>query len=60
MQNHGVFTIGKDARQAAKMAIEVEQIAKITCFAMLLGNPIILSEEQVNQVANVYQNEYGQ
>ncbi len=60
MQNHGVFTIGKDAYHATKMAIEVEQIAKITCFASLLGNPIVLDDEQVNAFAYVYQNVYGQ
>jgi len=35
MQNHGVFTIGKDAHQATKVAIEIEEIAKITYFALL-------------------------
>jgi L-ribulose-5-phosphate 4-epimerase len=60
MQNHGIFTIGKNAQQAVKMAIEVEQIAKITCFATLMGNPILLNEEQVNDVSNLYKNVYGQ
>jgi L-ribulose-5-phosphate 4-epimerase len=60
MQNHGVFTIGKDAQQAAKMAVEVEQIAKITYFAQLLGDPIIMSQDQIDQVANIYNNIYGQ
>jgi L-ribulose-5-phosphate 4-epimerase len=60
MQNHGVFTIGKDAHQAAKMAVEVENIAKITYMAMLLGDPILLSEDGFNQVSNIYHNVYGQ
>ena len=28
MQNHGVFTIGYDARHAAKVAVELEEVAK--------------------------------
>jgi L-ribulose-5-phosphate 4-epimerase len=60
MQNHGVFTIGKDATQAIKMAIEIEEIAKITFFAQLMGNPIALTDDQVNMIANIYQNVYGQ
>ena len=60
MQNHGVFTIGKDAHQATKVAIEIEEIAKITYFALLRGNPIILTEEQIKEIQGLYDNIYGQ
>jgi L-ribulose-5-phosphate 4-epimerase len=60
MQNHGVFTIGKDAQQATKMAIEVEEIAKITYLALLRGEPKILSEEDLLKTQSLYQNDYGQ
>jgi L-ribulose-5-phosphate 4-epimerase len=60
MQNHGVFTVGDSPRQAAKMAIEVEEIAKITHLAMLKGDPILLSREQLAQTGDLYQNIYGQ
>lgn len=60
MQNHGVFTIGKSARQATKMAVEVEEIAKITHLALLRGQPIILTAEQVAEVAELYAHNYGQ
>jgi L-ribulose-5-phosphate 4-epimerase len=60
MQNHGVFTIGKDARRAVKMAIEVEEIARITYFALLLGKPIILTEQQVQEIWEMYNLDYGQ
>jgi L-ribulose-5-phosphate 4-epimerase len=60
MQNHGVFTIGKSAQQATKMAIEVEEIAKITHLAMLHGKPIMLTAEQVDYMVDLYQNKYGQ
>lgn len=60
MQNHGVFTIGKDARQATKMAVEVEEIAKITHLAMTRGKPIVLTPGQINEMVALYANQYGQ
>jgi L-ribulose-5-phosphate 4-epimerase len=60
MQNHGVFTIGSSAQQATKMAVEVEEIAKITYLALLRGEPILLTQSQVDYMVNLYQNEYGQ
>ena len=60
MQNHGVFTIGNSPKQAAKMAVEVEDIAKITHLAMLRGQPIILTQEQLDQMEDLYENLYGQ
>jgi L-ribulose-5-phosphate 4-epimerase len=60
MQNHGVFTIGSSPQQATKMAIEVEEIAKITHLAMQRGNPILLNTEQIEYMVDLYQNNYGQ
>jgi L-ribulose-5-phosphate 4-epimerase len=60
MQNHGVFTIGSSPQQATKMAVEVEEIAKITHLAMLRGQPIMLRPDQIDYMVNLYQNVYGQ
>ena len=60
MQNHGVFTIGSSPQQATKMAVEVEEIAKITHLAMLRGQPIVLTTDQVDYMVDLYRNEYGQ
>ena len=60
MQNHGVFTIGKDAKQATKMAIEVEEIAEITHLALMRGKPIMLTQEQIDEIAELYAHDYGQ
>ncbi len=60
MQNHGVFTIGDSPRQAAKMAIEVEEIAKITHLALLKGEPIRLTPAQLAETGDMYANVYGQ
>ena len=60
MQNHGVFTIGASPRVAAKMAVEVEEIAHITHLALLRGQPIMLTAEQVAEMAHLYAYDYGQ
>ncbi len=60
MQNHGVFTIGDSARQATKIAVEVEEIAHITHLAMLRGQPIMLTQEQIAEMVDLYTNSYGQ
>jgi L-ribulose-5-phosphate 4-epimerase len=60
MQNHGVFTIGSSPQHATKMAVEVEEIAKITHLAMLRGQPIVLRPDQIDYMVNLYQNVYGQ
>lgn len=60
MQNHGVFTIGDSPKQATKMAVEVEEIAKITHLAMLRGQPFILTPEQLGETGDMYSSLYGQ
>ena len=60
MQNHGVFTIGASPQQATKLAVEVEEIAKITHLALLRGQPIGLTADQINYMVDLYRNEYGQ
>ena len=60
MQSHGVFTIGDSAAQATRVAVEVEEMAKIAHFAMQIGTPIILTDEQIEEVSSGYQNNYGQ
>ncbi len=60
MQNHGVFTIGDSPRQAAKMAVEVEEVAKITHLAMLKGQPIRLTPQQLAETGEMYRTVYGQ
>ena len=60
MQNHGVFTIGSSPQEATKMAVEVEEIAKITHLAMLRGQPIQLNADQVDQMVDLYTHKYGQ
>jgi L-ribulose-5-phosphate 4-epimerase len=60
MQSHGVLTIGHSASHATRIAVEVEEIAKITHLAMLVGSPIVLTPQQVAEIQWVYDNTYGQ
>jgi L-ribulose-5-phosphate 4-epimerase len=60
MQNHGVFTIGSSAQQATKMAVEVEEVAKITHLAMLRGQPILLTPAQIDHMVDYIRIKYGQ
>ncbi|MCC6955153.1 MAG: class II aldolase/adducin family protein [Anaerolineales bacterium] len=60
MQNHGVYTFDKTVWKATVLAAEVEDLAKITHFAMLHGNPIILTPEQVAEFQQIYHTLYGQ
>lgn len=60
MRSHGVFTIGRSASQATRVAVEVEEIAKIAHLAMLRGTPIVLTEGQIAETMWVYTSKYGQ
>ncbi len=60
MQNHGVFTIGKDARAALKAAVMVEDAARTMFYAFQLGEPIPIPDEMVARLHRRYTQEYGQ
>jgi L-ribulose-5-phosphate 4-epimerase len=60
MAQHGVFTIGKDSRQALKAAVMCEDVAKSAHLAKALGNPQKLPQDSIDRLFNRYQNVYGQ
>lgn len=60
MQSHGVYTIGPTVWKALTVAVEVEEIAKITHFAMLHGQPIRLTDAQIAEFHDIYVNLFGQ
>jgi L-ribulose-5-phosphate 4-epimerase len=59
MQNHGVFTIGPDAKSAVKAAVMCEDNAKSAFIARQLGTPIPIPQAAVESLFNRYQNVYG-
>lgn len=60
MKQHGVFTIGTDAKSALKAAVMCEDAAKSVFLANQLGGGIEISQSQVDALFSRYQNVYGQ
>ena len=60
MRNHGVFTIGKDARSAVKAAVMCEDVARTVHVARQLGDPERIEAHHVDSLFDRYQNVYGQ
>lgn len=60
MKNHGPFTIGKDARDAVKAAVMVEDVARTVHIARQGGQPAQIAPEAVASLFSRYQNIYGQ
>ncbi|MDT3443018.1 MULTISPECIES: L-ribulose-5-phosphate 4-epimerase [unclassified Pseudofrankia] len=60
MANHGVFTIGPDARAAVKAAVMCEDVARSVHFAHQLGIPKPIPADLVDRFYNRYQSSYGQ
>jgi L-ribulose-5-phosphate 4-epimerase len=60
MRNHGVFTVGKSARDAVKAAVMCEDVARTVHIARQIGTPIPISQPDVDSLYARYQNVYGQ
>jgi L-ribulose-5-phosphate 4-epimerase len=60
MANHGPFTIGRDARDAVKAAVMLEEVARSVHMARQLGEPLPIADEHVEALFDRYQNVYGQ
>lgn len=60
MQNHGVFTIGRDPRDAVKAAVMAEDVARTVHISRQLGTPIPIPQDRIDSLFDRYQNVYGQ
>ena len=60
MRSHGVFTIGRDPRDAIKAAVMCEDVARTVHLARALGNPIPLEGKDIDALYDRYRNVYGQ
>lgn len=60
MQNHGVFTIGPNARAAVKAAVLCEDVARTVHLSRQLGEPLPIGQDQIDSLFDRYQNAYGQ
>ena len=60
MQNHGVFTIGKTARDAVKAAAMCEDVARTVHLSRQLGQPLAIEPSDIDRLYDRYTNAYGQ
>jgi L-ribulose-5-phosphate 4-epimerase len=60
MRQHGPFTIGRDARDAVKAAVMLEDVARTVHVARQLGAVDPIAREDVDRLYDRYQNVYGQ
>jgi L-ribulose-5-phosphate 4-epimerase len=60
MRNHGVFTIGRDARAAVKSAVMCEDVARSIHISRQLGEPVPIRDDDIDRLYDRYQNAYGQ
>lgn len=60
MAGHGPFTIGRDARDAVKAAVMLEDVARTVHVSRQLGAPVPLAPTDVDRLFDRYQNVYGQ
>ena len=60
MRNHGVFSIGPDAKAAVKAAVMCEDVARTTFVARQMGPLVPIPQDDVDALYDRYQNVYGQ
>jgi L-ribulose-5-phosphate 4-epimerase len=60
MRGHGPFTIGRDARDAVKAAVMLEDVARTVYLARTLGDPKPLAQPDIDALFARYQHVYGQ
>ena len=60
MRNHGVFTIGANARAAVKAAVMCEDVARTVHISRQLGPSVPIEQAHVDSLFDRYQNAYGQ
>jgi L-ribulose-5-phosphate 4-epimerase len=60
LRNHGVFTIGRTARDAVKAAAMCEDVARTVHLARTVGEPVPIDQADIDALYDRYQNVYGQ
>jgi L-ribulose-5-phosphate 4-epimerase len=60
LKNHGVFTIGKNAKAAVKAAVMTEDVAAAVWMALQIGVPDEIPADDVAKLHARYTNVYGQ
>ena len=60
MANHGQIALGRDVRRAVRTAEEVERLAETYWGALAIGNPVLLTEDEMKDVVARFLAGYGQ
>ncbi len=60
MKSHGVFTVGESVEAAVKAAVMTEDVARTVFYALQMGRPEELPEEEVARAHRRYMEKYGQ
>ena len=58
--NHGAIGVGQDFEQAMEYCDLIEESAKLVLFAKMLGNPVPLTREEIEDNLDFFCNNYGQ
>lgn len=59
LAHHGMVAVGRDLKHALAVAVEVESLCEQYCRILQLGEPILLSETQMQEVLEQFRH-YGQ
>ncbi|WP_026531668.1 L-ribulose-5-phosphate 4-epimerase [Arthrobacter sp. H41] len=59
MKSHGPFTIGRNARDAVKAAVMLEDVARTVHLSRQLGEPLGIEPQHIDSLFDRYQNVYG-
>ena len=60
MANHGLIAGGKDILNAFNIAEQIEGCAEVYVKARMIGKPILLDDEEMEKMVNVFNHSYGQ
>jgi L-ribulose-5-phosphate 4-epimerase len=60
LMNHGVFAVGESAEEAVKAAVMVEDAARTVFYALQLGEPLAIPDQEIERARRRYLNDYGQ
>ncbi len=54
LASHGVVAVGETIQEAVKIAFVIERGAEIYFIAKQFGNPVVIPEEEVDNLRNIY------
>lgn len=60
LANHGAVGVGKNLKEAILACQVVEKTAQVYAYAKLFGNPVMLSQQDIEEMHSFYVNKYKQ